>query len=72
MLEEVLASMRPEELGEKGVDNSASLWLPMEMRKGLIFWPAVCGRAVQISCSWSLVTNHGLDFSLIVSYQGCC
>lgn len=43
----------------------------MEMRKGLVFG-LQSGQAVQISCSWSLVTNHGLDFSLIVSYQGCC
>lgn len=72
MLEEVLASMRPEGLGEQGADNSASLWIPHGDEKRANFWSAVCGQAVQISCSWSLVTNHGLDFSLIVSYQGCC
>lgn len=37
VLEEVLASMKPEELGEQGADNLASLWLPREIRRGLIF-----------------------------------
>lgn len=41
VLEEVLASMRPEELGEQGADNLASFWIPHGDEKRARFWPAV-------------------------------